>query len=160
MRPHDTTAGRFWAKVNKDGPVPTNQPDLGPCWLWTATLNTSGYGHIWTGDRYVLAHRWAYISLRGPISADVEIDHLCQVKRCVNPGHMELVSHGENLRRSAVCEWTAAKRRARTHCIHGHAYDEANTYWYHNARICRTCHIAGQRAYRLRRVINGGLALR
>src|SRR5687767_3489091 len=50
---------RFWAKVNKNGPIPEHRPDLGPCWLWTAAL-TKGYGQFRLNGRMVYAYTFAY----------------------------------------------------------------------------------------------------
>ena len=89
-----TESERFWSKVDKNGP--------GGCWLWTASLNNRGYGRFGpTGQRkLVRAHRWAYEAVVGPIPDGLVIDHLCGVKRCVNPAHLEPVTNFENLRRA------------------------------------------------------------
>jgi HNH endonuclease len=65
------------------------------CWLWLGGTNGRGYGM--TASKYV--HRMSWELMRGPIPEDLEIDHLCHARNCVNPDHMELVTHGENLRR-------------------------------------------------------------
>ena len=134
-RPED----RFWPKVNKDGAVPEHRPELGPCWIWTASLGRGGYGAFAKGGKrggMMLAHRFAYELLVGPIPADQEPDHLCRVKACVNPSHLEPVTHLENVRRGEASAW----RRAMTHCKHGHLFDEANTRLDRQGkRICRTC---------------------
>ncbi len=118
---------RFWARVNV-------HPD--GCWLWTGGIKGgTGYGSF-DGES---VHRVAYELLRGPIPRGLEIDHLCRVRRCVNPGHLEPVTHRENgLRGVGV----AAKHARKTHCLHGHEFTEANTYrrpdrpWW---RGCQTC---------------------
>lgn len=69
------------------------------CWLWTGAQRHNGYGHLWTPDGFMAAHRFAYQALSGPIPADAELDHLCRVRRCVNPDHLEPVARGENVRR-------------------------------------------------------------
>ena len=90
-RPRPVEA-RFWEKVDVD--------PLG-CWLWTASVNEDGYGQF-MADRSVLAHRFAFELLRGPIPRNLELDHLCRVRPCVNPDHLEPVTHEENVRRSKV----------------------------------------------------------
>lgn len=96
---------RFWAKVDKAGPISPHRPDLGPCWLWTGALK-KGYGHFCSQARrdrprtWIGAHRWAYEAMVGPIPADLELDHLCRNPPCVNPGHLEPVTSAENLRRA------------------------------------------------------------
>lgn len=90
---------RFWAKVDRDGPVPEHRPDLGPCWLWAAGLNRDGYGRFGVSGTKLGAHRVAYELLRGPIPDGLELDHLCRAPCCVNPDHLEPVTHRENCRR-------------------------------------------------------------
>jgi HNH endonuclease len=101
-------AERFWSRVEKNGPVPPERPDLGPCWLWTGTPNQDGYGtiNVWEPDaqpfprylpRYV--HRVSYEMEHGPIAAGYEVDHLCWVRNCVNPAHLEAVTVAEHRRR-------------------------------------------------------------
>ena len=94
---------RFWNRVDKEGPIPAEQPDLGPCWLWTAGRFAAGYGEIRGEDgKPKLCHRLAYEWLMGPIPPYRTIDHLCYVKHCVNPTHMEVVTNAENARRGAI----------------------------------------------------------
>lgn len=91
---------RFWSKVNKDGPLPTWAPFLGPCWLWTSRQDRDGYGRFAVEGKDFRAHRFAYKDLVGPIPDGLTIDHLCRVPGCVNPAHMEPVTAGENKRRA------------------------------------------------------------
>ena len=121
---------RFWAKVDRTG----------DCWLWSAALNASGYGIAWSpGARKTgLAHRIAYELLVGPISNGMQIDHLCRVRNCVRPDHMELVTTGENTRRGL-------RGRMVTHCPQGHPYDDKNTRIYEGQRKCRACDNARRR---------------
>lgn len=94
---------RFWAKVDKRGPVPSYRPDLGECWVWTAGRSKAGYGTFNRGGRiYDLAHRVAYELLVGPIIEGLCLDHLCRVRHCVRPSHVEQVTWNENLRRGAA----------------------------------------------------------
>ena len=126
---------RFWRKVNKNGPIPANRPELGPCWLWTAYVNPDGYGRFgFEGGQ--LAHRFAYLAMRGPIPAGKVIDHLCRVRRCVNPQHLEVVTQRVNLHRG---ESIQARNARKTHCIHGHEFTSENTYEHGGRRQCRTC---------------------
>lgn len=84
---------RFWEKVDRRGPA--------DCWLWTATRTAKdGHGRFYpiTG-KGVLAHRFAYELLVGPIPDGLVIDHLCRVRLCVNPAHLEPVTAEENTRR-------------------------------------------------------------
>lgn len=72
------------------------------CWVWTGAVNDSGYGVIWDGTRLVYAHRLAYRLMRGEMPAGMEADHLCGKRSCVNPGHLEAVTHLVNVRRAAA----------------------------------------------------------
>lgn len=67
-----------------------------PCLIWPGSLNHAGYGRCWGGQ----AHRVAWERIHGPIPEGMEIDHLCEQRDCVNPEHMEVVTHGENTRRA------------------------------------------------------------
>ena len=79
-----------------------------------------------------MAHRWAYEDKVGPIPEGLDIDHLCRVRACVNPGHLEPVTRAENIRRAAA---------AKNACPAGHAYTEDNTYIRPGTvhRRCREC---------------------
>jgi hypothetical protein len=136
-------ADRFWPKVNKTG----------TCWLWTATKTPAGYGLIRRGGaegHFEMAHRVSWELTRGAIPAGWHIDHLCRTPACVNPDHLEPVTPAENTRRGYATPITAALRRAKTHCVRGHLFDEANTHINkRGARVCRTCLRLRGRAVRL-----------
>jgi hypothetical protein len=118
------------------------------CWLWQGCRLSHGYGQTWDGKRVVGAHRYAYERLVGPIPEGLTIDHLCRVRHCVNPAHMEPVTAGENARRGEN------PNRAKTHCKYGHPFDAENTYVRASGgRECRACrHLALRRFYERRRV--------
>ena len=113
------------------------------CWLWCGTRVHGGYGHFWIGSRSdgtrraVYAHRWSYAYFVGPIPKGLTLDHLCRVRCCVNPDHLEPVTQRENTLRGD----TITTRNARkTHCPRGHPYDDANTYVSPKGlRMCRIC---------------------
>lgn len=88
------------------------------CWLWRAYRTKDGYGHFSIADRMLEAHRVAWELDRGAIPAGLEIDHICKNPSCVNPQHMELVTHAENLRRG---DGWGGKHFKKQTCIHGHA---------------------------------------
>lgn len=145
MRTPEDRLERFFEKV-----------EIGDCWLWTASLHRGGYGQVgpsWGLTRY--AHRWLWLTLVGPLPDGLELDHLCKVRRCVNPDHLEPVTHAENLRRARAAI-TASRRMApkRTHCTEGHALTPDNTLHYPergNERICRICHAVRAKSWRERR---------
>lgn len=96
---HSSLIDRFWKKINKNGLVPIHKPELGPCWIWTAFIDAAGYGRIHgTGrDSSVLfAHVISYELVNGKVPSNLELDHLCQVRKCCNPNHLEAVTHQIN----------------------------------------------------------------
>jgi HNH endonuclease len=122
-------ADRFWSKVQRTD----------TCWLWTAARTHGGYGQFGLArGKAVRAHRLAYELTIGPIPDGLELDHLCRVRNCVNPAHLEPVTHAENMRR-AVSAW------AITHCPAGHEYTPDNIVRSHPGLVCRTCHNARNR---------------
>ena len=90
---------RFWAKVDRQGAVPPGQPELGRCWLWLGEINNTGYGRFKYERRMQVAHRFAFVEAKGFVPDGLCLDHLCRVRRCVNPGHLEAVTFSENVRR-------------------------------------------------------------
>lgn len=80
------------------------------CWRWTRSKTTAGYGHFHVGGHYYQAHRLLYVLTRGPVTTTA-MDHLCRNRWCVNPAHLEPVSHRENIRRGRGTRLTPAKVR-------------------------------------------------
>lgn len=101
---HSTAIARFWAKIQISE---TKFFDGTPCWEWTGCIHPLGYGQFRPdarrkqngGKPQTSPHRFAYEHFVGEIPADREVDHLCNVKHCANPRHLELVSRQENLSR-------------------------------------------------------------
>jgi hypothetical protein len=137
---------RFWSKVDR------RSDD--ECWPWLGFRQPAGYGRLSVGGRLggmVGAHRVSYEIHHGAIPDGLEIDHLCRNPSCVNPAHLEAVTHTENVRRSRAGEVNRARQLAITHCPQGHPYDEVNTGRKANgSRRCRTCDRDYTRAYRQR----------
>jgi hypothetical protein len=116
------------------------EPNTG-CHLWAGVLGDTGYGRFTQrlGNKTfnVQAHRFAYEHAKGPIPAGMEIDHLCRVRVCVNPDHLEAVTRKENWRRS---NGTSATNARKTHCKRGHPLSGENLYVTPQGyRQCRTC---------------------
>jgi hypothetical protein len=106
--------------------LPPDHPELGPCWLWTSPGSAGGYGSFYFRSKQWLAHRASYTILVGEIPAGLTIDHLCSVRSCVRPQHLEAVTLLENLRRANVWRRRAEAQKALTHCPHGHPYSGEN----------------------------------
>lgn len=118
------------------------------CWIWQGRHNNCGYGSMTMqtpdGPRSQSVHRVAYEHFVGPIPAGMYIDHLCRVRDCFNPDHLEPVTPRENLMRSPIAP--AARNARKTHCPRGHAYTPDNIYASRETgRICRTCQNARSR---------------
>jgi hypothetical protein len=112
------------------------------CWEWTAFINQYGYGQIYAHGKYGRqAHRIAFELIEGPIQDGLELDHLCRVRHCINPAHLEPVSHRENLIR-------IPGYGTKTCCPAGHEYTPENTYVLRSVRHCRPCNrAAAKRLY-------------
>jgi hypothetical protein len=133
------TVVRFWAKVAKsDG-----------CWIWIGARNQNGYGNFGDSERVLKAHRVAYQLLIGPIPDGLELDHRCRIRACVNPSHLEPVTHEVNCGRRCNSLATA------TRCRRGHELDEANTAVVtrtDNGKVRRCCRACFRLEYHERRI--------
>ena len=101
------------------------------CWIWKGAINRSGYGRLRADGVDTYAHRAALAIAGVKIPPGMVVDHLCYVRTCVNPAHLEVVTPGEN---------TARAWLRRTHCKHGHEFTAENTRIDRKGkRVCRTC---------------------
>lgn len=108
------------------------------CWLWQNKPAGNGYGSFRFKNVRYSAHRFAYELLVGPIPQGLHIDHLCRVRHCVNPSHLEAVTKRVNTLRGTG---PTAQRARQTHCKRGHPLSGANLKVGDNTgyRICRQC---------------------
>ncbi len=120
------------------------------CIVWTGMKNGYGYGVIdWQGRR-LMVHRVIYEMARGPIPEGLQIDHLCRVRNCVNPNHMEPVAPKENVRRGIVGGFGTC----RTHCPAGHLFSGGNLYMTPSGgRRCRICARIHSRRHRAKKAV-------
>lgn len=147
MNPNTPLADRLWSKASTR--------NVGECWLWTGYKDRHGYGELRAQGGRQRAHRVAYELTNGPIAEGLVIDHLCRVRHCINPAHLEPVTNAENVRRGDAVKYRDEAGRPigrpyqprgirmsdRTHCPQGHPYDEANTRHVtrRNGTKCRNC---------------------
>ena len=133
MGVHSTTTQleRFWSKVAKG---PNDK-----CWQWLASDGAMGYGKMWFAGQLQYAHRISYMLAHGAIPLGMTIDHLCRDHGCVNPNHLEPVSHQVNVLRGRSPSAINAKK---VNCKVGHPYDLFNTRIRVNGgRGCRICQV-------------------
>ena len=107
----------------------------GDCWIWTKATTWNGYGLSALNGKKTTAHRVMYGLHNGPIPDGLELDHLCRNRLCVNPEHLEPVTHSINLRRGLEA----------TGCKRGHPYSPENFSLINRAngkfeRRCKACH--------------------
>lgn len=113
-----STTERFWSKVVKTD----------TCWIWIGAITSHGYG-IFRGDTKPLAaHRFSYLLINKEIPAGKELDHLCRVRGCVNPEHLEAVTHSENMKRAFSHQELERGNRWKR-CKRGHELIEGNLHY-------------------------------
>jgi len=119
------------------------------CWIMQRGLYKNGYAGLYLPlpiDRRVLAHRYSYKFFITELPDELEIDHECEQRACVNPWHMEPVTHAENIRRASERLW-----RDRTECSRGHTLREGDVLTFPGerdgwiARKCRHCYAENNR---------------
>lgn len=114
------------------------------CWLYTMKLNHNGYARIKFNNTRYMGHRFVYEAVKGPIPPDMEIDHLCRQRACLNPAHLEAVSHRENTLRSTA---VSANNARKTHCLKGHPLTDEKIG---RQRVCKVCARSSADRYRHR----------
>lgn len=132
---------RFWLKTT---PEDTGYETV--CWVWTGAKQSDGYGAFRLRGRDCVAHRVSYEALVGQIQDGLQLDHLCRVRNCVRPDHLEPVTGRVNVLRG---DGPTAVNAAKTHCPQGHPYDDENTHKRPcGRRMCRTCDRARKREWK------------
>jgi len=126
------------------------EPNSG-CWIHMGALDSHGYAGFrrspYSGNKWQRAHRASYEMFVGEIPKNLGLDHLCRVRCCVNPAHLEPVTSKENNRRGV----RAANQRAITHCPKGHEYSGENLYvGKEGKRYCKKCSRNSTRRWRAR----------
>ena len=117
------------------------EPNSG-CWLWTGGMNQIGYGRVHVNGGRKTAHRVAYELVCGKVPDGLDLDHLCRVRCCINPDHLEPVTRQVNAARGIAGEVSKKRSALITHCPRGHSYSGDNVYYFPGGgarRGCRAC---------------------
>lgn len=118
------------------------------CWLYAGLVSHQGYGLLYSNGKIYRAHRIMYEQVHGELPPDIILDHLCRVRHCVNPKHLEAVTQLINKMRGLS---PAAQNARRTHCRQGHEYNSDNTLTTQQGwRQCRICSRANKKLHRIK----------
>lgn len=130
-------ARTFWLRA---------RPDHNGCWRWQGRHDSHGYGSLRIAGKEIRAHRFAYELVVGPFPEGLVTDHLCRVRDCVNPDHLEAVTNVENIRRGDA----GKALKPHTYCHKGHLLAETGVP-VKNGRLCRVCNREYHRRYKAMR---------
>lgn len=132
-----TLEQRFIKKVNKTE----------NCWIWIGARDTFGYGAMTVNKKNVNSHRVSYELFNGSIPEGLFVRHTCHNPACVNPKHLIVGTHRDNMRDMADSKRGSNQHKGKTHCKANHEFTESNTYFRPSGgRRCRTCDKAAWRA--------------
>ncbi len=110
------------------------------CWIWTGALKEKGYGQVNFNGKNRRAHKLFYEHFKGPVPDGLVLDHLCRVRRCVNPDHLEAVTNKVNSERGYFA--------TKPSCPKGHPYSGDNLRVAKNGnRFCITCKKESDKRY-------------
>jgi HNH endonuclease len=135
MNTKDKQLSSFFSRVEKTD----------TCWLWRGQITWNGYGLFNSNPLRKVAHRWLWEAWFGDVPKGLQLDHLCRVRNCVNPAHLEPVTQQENIKRGISGFIGGLRNSSKTQCPKGHPYSEDNTSVYIKAngrtnRRCKACH--------------------
>lgn len=134
---------RFWKKINKKD----------DCWVWTAGQDGHGYGMFFDSVKKVnvKAYRWSYENFIGLVPNNLQLDHLCRNRICVNPNHLEPVTQQENIKRGEAGKNLIEMQLSKVLCPKNHKYDKENTYIRPDGgRGCRKCRAEANKKQRMK----------
>lgn len=115
------TLETFWSRVNKNGSIPDQKPELGNCWEWTGTMTDKGYGLFAFKCKEFRAHRFSLKLTIGDFGKFCAC-HKCDNPKCIRPSHLFAATHSENMRDMANKKRAKSPYAESTKCIHGHEY--------------------------------------
>lgn len=114
--------------------------DENGCWIWGGSLRGQGYAQIYDGKKNTIGSRVSYALFKGPIPNGMHVLHKCDVRKCVNPEHLFLGTHQDNMIDKTKKGRSTNQNAIKNFCLNGHEFTQENTRIYKNGkRCCITC---------------------